>query len=688
MSRNLLDQESSPYLLLHKDNPIHWRPWGPAALAEAQETGKPIHLSIGYTACHWCHVMNKESYADDNVAALLNENFVNIKVDREERPDIDQLYQTTIGVMGTAGGWPLTMFLTPRGEAFAGNTYLPAVDRPNLPSFRTVVGNVLQSYREQPERVAQVTANLAAKYAELWQRDLRGPLDMTQVDEVAIRVGQRTDLFFGGLLGTPKFPNMSHLEVLFRAFLRSGMPQFNLLAQTTIISISMGGIYDHIGGGLHRYSTDERWIVPHFEKMLNENARYLDLLLLHWQFDRSPLFQVRIEEMATWLLRDMMAGDAFASSIDSDSDGEEGKYYLWSEAEIDAALAGTFAQKFKAIYNVTAQGNSRGKNVLCRVGPESAYNISEADEALFKKQRELLLAARAKRVAPIRDDKILADWNGMAITALANAGAVFRRSEWTTAAMRAFDFVEKALGDGDRLYHSWHGGRRQHAGFSDDYAHMARAALTLWETTGDARYLARAKAWVHYLNEHFWDAQFGGYLLNSDESDALAGRIRSVYDSSQPCANGIMPAILSKLFMVTLDPAYRERTNALLDAFSGEVSRSYQSMTSFVNSLEMVVTGVQIIVIGPLSNPKTHELMSAVMGRALPNKLLMRLDPGEAMPEGHPAFGKTMDGGRPTAYICQRNVCSAPITNPVTLSQGLQLPPRPQQPAMQLRGRA
>jgi uncharacterized protein YyaL (SSP411 family) len=678
MSRNQLDQETSPYLLLHKESPVHWRPWGPEALAEAEETGKPIHLSIGYTACHWCHMMNQESYADPEIAALMNENFINIKVDREERPDIDQLYQVSLSLMGSTGGWPLTMFLTPSGEVFGGGTYFPPVERQGAQPFRTVIDTVLRVYREQPEKVAQITADLSAKYAELWQRDMRGPLDPSPIDQAAMRIGQRYDIFFGGLLGAPKFPNMTHVEMLFRAFLRTGIAQFNMLSQTTIANVSMGGIYDHVGGGLHRYSTDERWIVPHFEKMLGENALYLDMLVLHWQYDRNALYQARIEETVAWMLREMRVGEGFASSIDSDSEGEEGEYYLWTEAEIDAALAGTFTQKFKSVYNVMAQGAVRGKNVLCRIGAQSIYNLSEADEALFRKQRELLLAARAKRVAPMRDDKVLADWNGMAIAALASAGAALRRTEWTVAAMRAFDFVEKALGDSDRLYHSWREGKRQHIGFSDDYAHMARAALALWESTNDPRYLERAKAWVHHLNEHFWDFQSGGYYFTSDESDMLAGRIRSVFDVSQPCANGILPGVLAKLFMTTLDPAYRDRCNALIDAFSGELGRAYISMTSYINSLEFVTTGLQIVVIGPVTNPKTHELLSAVMGRALPNKMLMRLDPEQPLPEGHPAFGKTMDGGRPTAYICQRNSCSTPITNPVTLSQALQLPPRPQ----------
>lgn len=687
MSRNQLDQETSPYLLMHKDNPVHWRPWGREALDEAQETGKPILLSIGYTACHWCHVMNHESFADPDTAALMNENFINIKVDREERPDIDQTYQAAIALMGGQGGWPLTVFLQPNGEAFFAGTYFPPVDRPGQPAFQTVLRDVASLYKDRGDEVAQAGAQNRQQLLDLWGRNNRIPLAAAPLDEAATRIGQKYDIFFGGLTGTPKFPNTGLVELLWRAYLRSGIAQFHVLVQTTLSNMCMGGIYDHIGGGFARYSTDERWIVPHFEKMLYDNALMIDVLTLVWQSSRLQLYRDRIEETVGWVLREMMTEGAFASSIDADSEGEEGKFYLWSEAEIDAALAGTFAQKFKEIFSVTRDGNYEGKNVLNRLGANVTYPLPEADQALIHKQKQILFAERAKRTAPVRDDKVQADWNGMMIAALANAGMVFRKTDWTMAAVRAFDFIEKALGDDDRLSHTWRNGKRSKLGFAEDYAHMARAALALWEATNDPRYLARAKAWVHTLNEHFWDMQNGGYFNTADDSDELLGRPRSVYDQAMPCANGIMPAILSKLFLITLDPAYRDRCNAMIDAFTGDMGRAYISMGSFINSLENVAAGLQIVIIGPVTNPKTHELVSAVTGRSLPNRMLIMVDPSQELPVGHPAHGKTMVGGVPTAYICQRMTCEQPITNPVTLSQALQLPPRqlmpqmPQQPA-------
>ena len=676
MSRNLLDAETSPYLLLHKDNPVHWRAWNEDALLEAQEQNRPILLSIGYTACHWCHVMNEESFADSETAAVMNELFVNIKVDREERPDLDQIYQTAAQALGKQGGWPLTMFLTPQGEPYFAGTYYPREERYGQPAFVRVLNEAARIWREQPEPVANTINRVQEVYANLWSRDLRGQLDGTVLDNAAMAVARRFDIFYGGISGAPKFPSFGLTELLWRAYLRTGVEQFQQLTNQTMVNICLGGIYDHVGGGLHRYSVDERWLVPHFEKMLYDNAQFIDMLTLLWQHNRVPLYRARAEETIAWLLREMTVEQGFAAALDADSEGEEGKYYVWSEAEIDAAIAGTFAPRFKSTYMVTREGNWEGHNILARMGQDSTYPLPDADETLLTRQRELLLAARQKRVAPMRDDKVLADWNGMTIAALANAGAVFRKTEWTTAAIRAFDFVERALGDGDRLYHSWRNGKRQHTGFADDYANMARAALTLWETTSDRRYLERAQAWVHVLNDHFWDAQNSGYFFTADDSDPLIVRSRMVYDHATPSANGVMVGVLARLHLATWSNAYRDRCNALVDAFSGEPARAFASMASYLCGLEVVLTGLQIVIVGPVTNPKTHELVAAVMGRSLPNRTLIVADPSETFSEAHPAFGKRMENEQPTAYICQQATCSAPITNPVTLSQVLQLPQR------------
>ena len=674
MSRNQLDQETSPYLLLHKDNPVHWRLWSQEAFDEAETTGKPVLLSIGYTACHWCHVMNAESFADPETAALMNEHFINILVDREERPDIDQLYQTAATAMGHQGGWPLNMFLTSRGEPFMVGGYFPRDDRANQPSFKRVLPEVAKLYSEQPEPVANTIARVQGALAQLWARDLRARLDSTTVDVVAIKCAQRYDIFYGGMTGAPKFPTPGLTEVLWRGYLRSGATQYAQLVQTTLDNICLGALYDHVGGGFYRYCADERWYIPHFEKMLYDNALMIDLLTLVCQHNSLPHYTDRVSDTVAWVFREMMVGDAFASSIDADTDGEEGRYYTWSEAEVDAALMGTFSQRFKDAYGVRREGTFNGRNVLLRFG-RLPFPLPDADEALLKKQRELLLAARLKRAAPIRDDKILADWNGMMIAALVRAGSAFRKPDWILRAAKAFEFISQTLGDGDRLYHSWRGGQRGYMGFADDYAQMARAAFVLWEVTGEKRYLDKAQTWMHTLNEHFWDAAHGGYYYTADDSEPLMFRARMVFDQNTPSGNGVMVGLLAQLFYVTADQTYRERGNALIEAFSGEVGRAFLSMGTYLNGLDTTMAGFDVVILGPRSHPKTQELIAAVHGRSLPQRTLQVADSGNALPLGHPAYGKPMENGLPTAYVCQRMTSSAPISNPVTLSQVLQLPP-------------
>ena len=677
MSQNRLAQETSPYLLLHKDNPVHWYPWGREAFADAKANNRPVLLSVGYAACHWCHVMNHESFADPETAALMNERFVSIKVDREERPDVDQIYQAAANALGSSGGWPLTIFLTPDGVPFFAGTYSPKEARLGMTPFRTVLETVSTLYRDNPEPVQRNGEQLIAQLKQVFNRDMGGQIDASALDGAAIRIGQRFDVFFGGPVGQAKFPSVTALDVLWRAFLRTGSPQFMQLVSTTLDNMLLGGLYDHVGGGFHRYCVDERWLVPHFEKMLYDNAMILELMTTVWQFNRNTLCRERIEETIGFLLRDMRVEDAFASSLDADSEGEEGKYYLWTASEIEEALAGTFVQRFKAAYGVTPEGNFEGKNILRRTGTPAPYPQSEADEALFRKQREKLLALRGQRIMPLRDEKIIADWNGLAIAALANAGAVLERPEWTQVAIRAYDFVVRTLSEGDRLFHVWHRGKRGDQVFADDYAQMIRASLALWELSGEKRFLDRAKGWTRTLNEHFWDAAQGGYFFTSDEADPLIIRTRIVYDQPTPAANGIMLAQLARLYQITAETAYGDRADKLYRALAGEAGRTVLASGSYFSGLETALAGLQIVVVGPPDNPKTHELVTAVLGRSLPNRLLMVISPDEKLPETHPAYGKTMQNGQPAAYVCQRGTCSPPVANPVALSQMLQLPARP-----------
>lgn len=682
---NQLAHTTSPYLLDHKDNPVDWRVWGEAALQEARTQGKPILLSIGYTACHWCHVMNTESFSDPATAALINADFIPILVDREQRPDLDQLYQASANMLGHNGGWPLTMFLTPQAEPFFATSYLPKEDRFGSPSFTRVLTDLARFWREQQQDVLANATRVREGLTELWASDRRGPINNSVLDAASIRIGQAFDIFYGGVTGPQKFPAPHILDVMWNAFLRTGLDQFSQIVVTSLHNICMGGVWDHVGGGFARYAADERWTVPNFEKTLYDQALLIEQLVRVAQFNQWPLFIDRVHETVRFLLRDMRLGDGFAACIDSDSEGEEGKYYLWSEAEIDATLKGTFSQRFKEVYNVTREGSLNGKNVLHRLGPIAGYPLAEADETLFARQRSLLLEARNKRPAPLRDEQILTDWNAMVIAALARAGATFKQPEWLAIAQSTFEFIRSTLGTGDQLAHSWCGNTRSNEGFSDDYAQMIRAALALFDATQDARYIEHAKAWVRVLDARYWDPIHGGYCMTASDDPALFVRPRTIFDQVTPSANGVMIGELTKLFLITADTAYRDRLNAILTAFAGELGRAPLSMPTYLSGFENALLSLQIVIVGPSANAKTRALVEAVRSRSLPPHVLLVVSPAHKLPPGHIAHGKTMQNGEPTAYICQNTMCSAPVTDAAQLAQQLILPA---QLAMAMKARA
>ncbi len=439
MDKNRLGEETSPYLLQHRDNPVHWQAWNEETLAAAKAADKPILLSVGYAACHWCHVMAHESFEDPEIAAAMNRLFVNIKVDREERPDLDQIYQHALSLMGEQGGWPLTMFLTPQGEPFWGGTYFPPDARWGRPGFPQVLEAISEAYAGKRDDVAKNVAVLREALQRLGQPQHGGAIARAQLDPIAERLLRETDQIHGGIGTAPKFPQCGILELLWRGWKRTGETAYRDAVMKALDAMCQGGIYDHLGGGFARYSTDARWLAPHFEKMLYDNAELVDLLTLVWQEDRNPLYRQRVEETLGWVVREMRApGGGFASSLDADSEHEEGKFYVWSAAEIDAVL-GDRAALFKRFYDVTPAGNWEGRTILNRLDSPALADAATEDE--LSRCRELLLRARAARVRPGWDDKVLADWNGLMIAAMANAGLVFERPDWLDTARAAFDFV-------------------------------------------------------------------------------------------------------------------------------------------------------------------------------------------------------------------------------------------------------
>jgi uncharacterized protein len=667
MARNALGDETSPYLLQHKDNPVHWQAWGAAALEAAKKADKPILLSIGYAACHWCHVMAAESFANPAIAAEMNKNFINIKVDREERPDIDAIYMQALHMMGEQGGWPLTMFLTPDGEPFWGGTYFPPTARWGRPGFPQVLQAIADAYRTQRD---QVTKNIAALRKGLDQLGAPQPGDaitLDLIDRIAERLLEEVDRVNGGIGSAPKFPQAPLLELLWRAGHRG-----NATARDTVLltldHIAQGGIYDHLGGGFARYSVDARWLVPHFEKMLYDNALLIDLMSTAWRDTKNPLYAERVAETVAWLAREMRLPEGgFASSLDADSEHEEGKFYVWSAAEIDAVL-GEGAPRFKEFYDVTAAGNWEGHNILNRLD-HLAQAAPEIETALAG-DRAKLFTARAPRVRPGIDDKLLADWNGLAIAALANAAAIFGRSDWLDLAISAFSFVARALGiDEGKLLHSWRG-RAQHRAILDDYANMSRAALALHEATSDAHYLDHARNWIAVVIRHYWDPR-GGFFFTADDAEHLIARAKNALDQPNPSGNGTLAAAMARLYYLTGDDDYRLRAQATLEAFGGEVRRHIFSHATLLNAAELLAKGVQIVIIGKRGETDTEALLRAAFGIDLPNRIVNVVAPSAALPQRHPAAGKVQVNNRATAYVCEGPVCSLPLVDPPTLSADL-----------------
>jgi uncharacterized protein YyaL (SSP411 family) len=678
MSGNRLAEETSPYLQQHKDNPVHWRAWGADALADAKREDKPILLSVGYAACHWCHVMAHESFEDPAVAALMNDLYVNIKVDREERPDLDGIYQSALALLGQQGGWPLTMFLTPEGRPFWGGTYFPPEPRWGRPSFRQVLETIAGIYRGEPDKVAQNVEALGEALGRLSAPGDAVSLSPAMLDQVVQHFTGDMDRENGGIGGAPKFPHCSIFELLWRGWKRSGDTAARDAVLLTLDRMSQGGIYDHLGGGFARYSVDARWLAPHFEKMLYDNAQLVELLTLVWQETRAPLYEARIRETVAWLLREMRAEAGktgkrgFASSLDADSEGEEGRFYVWDEAEIDAAL-GADAAPFKAAYDVTPGGNWEGHTILNRL--ERPALGSPAEEAALAANRKTLFDRRARRPRPGWDDKVLADWNGMMIAALALAGQALDELAWIERAVEAFDFVvsDMAAGNGEagRLHHAWRAGKAAHRALLEDYAMMSRAALGLAEATGDPSYVQRAEDWVALLERHYWDAENGGYFTTADDADDLIHRPRDARDNAVPSGNGVMVGVLARLHHLTGKPAYRQRAQAILDAFSGELRRNLFPLATLLNSAELLESALQIVIVGERDAAGTRALRRAVDQASLPNRILSVVADPATLPSGHPASGKAAKGGKATAFICRGQTCSLPITDAAALARGL-----------------
>jgi uncharacterized protein YyaL (SSP411 family) len=666
MPENRLAKETSPYLLQHKDNPVAWWPWGPEALAEAKRENKPILLSIGYAACHWCHVMAHESFEDEATAAVMNELFVNIKVDREERPEIDEIYMNALHLLGEQGGWPLTMFLTSEGEPFWGGTYFPKTAAYGRPGFQDVLRQVAKVFHQEHEKVERNRAALKAELSTRAKAESKVKIGIPELNNIAERIGGLFDPINGGLRGAPKFPQCGMLEFLWRAGERTGEERYLAVVNRSLERMSDGGIYDHLGGGYSRYSVDERWLVPHFEKMLYDNAQILELLALASQRTGNELFRDRARETVEWLAREMTTEEgAFASSLDADSEGEEGKFYIWSRAEIAEALGEEDGNFFARHYDVTADGNFEGHNILNRL---NRLPRSKEDEARLKPLREKLLTIRAKRVRPGLDDKILADWNGLMIAALANAGALMNEPNWIARAARAFRFVAEKMMRDDRLGHSWREGRMVFPGLSSDFAAMIRAALALHQATGEKIYLDHALRWAAALEEHHFDPQTNGYFLTADDAEGLIVRPSLTRDDALPNPNGLHAQNLIRLALLAGDDQYRARADRLLEGLLPFAAESLFNHMSLLSSLDLRLRHLEIVAAGE----RADEFAKEALAISFLNRTVLRAKDAAALSPAHPAREKLASlSGDGAAFICEGARCSLPISDPATLNEAI-----------------
>ena len=663
--QNRLAHETSPYLLQHKHNPVDWWPWGTEALAEAKRTNKPILLSVGYAACHWCHVMAHESFEDAKTAEVMNDLFVNIKVDREERPDIDQIYMSALHHLGEHGGWPLTMFLTPNAEPFWGGTYFPNTARYGKPAFADVLREVERVFRENPQSVEQNRSALMARLMASARPTGRVVIAAPDLDRAADQLLSLIDPVNGGIRGAPKFPQSMMLEFLWRAGERTNNNRRFAAVELTLARICEGGIYDHLGGGFSRYSVDERWLVPHFEKMLYDNALLLELLAVAYLRSRNDLFRRRARETVAWLTREMTTPEgAFCASLDADSEGEEGKFYVWSLEEVTSALGSDEAAFFAAHYDVTAEGNFEGHNILNRL---KHIPRSMEDEQRLTPSREKLLSLREKRVRPGLDDKILADWNGLMIAALVNAGLALDEPLWLEMAARAFLFIDAKMAHGDRLGHSWRAGKLLVPGLASDHAAMIRAALALHEATGEEAYLERALAWQATLDRHYANPENGGYFLTADDAVGLVVRPNSTSDDATPNPNALAAQNLIRLALFTGQHAWRDKADRLFEGMAASAGENLYAHLALLNALDLRLRGAEIVVAG--EDERANELLAAARKLAFFDRVVLRASP--ALAPDHPAHDKVDVAAQSAAFICVGETCSLPVREPDAIAEAV-----------------
>jgi uncharacterized protein YyaL (SSP411 family) len=668
---NRLIHETSPYLQQHAYNPVDWYAWGPEALEKARREDKPLLVSIGYSACHWCHVMERESFESEAIAKLLNERFVPIKVDREERPDLDHIYMNAVQMLTGHGGWPLNVFCTPEGKPFWGGTYFPPEQRHQMPGFKQILESLSDTWKKRRGEIHKAVDQIAngverANQLVASDSDVPGDLLVRAADALVRAVDQH----HGGLGQAPKFPNTLVFELFLRAWKVSGEKRFLDAVTVTLDRMAAGGIYDHLGGGFARYSTDERWLVPHFEKMLYDNALLAELYLEGFLATGNADYERVAEETLDWVLADMTdASGGFYSTRDADSEGVEGKFYVWGRAELEGILGRDEAKLFARVYDVSEGGNWEGASILNRlVTDEQAAKLFEiTPEEVARRlaaSRKILKSVRSRRVHPGRDEKILTAWNGLMLSALARAGAAFGRADYVAAARKNAEFVWERLRDErGRLLAVQKDGRSRLPAYVDDYAFYARGLLDLFDATFDATYASRARELGNALLEHFEDREAGGFFFTAHDHEPLAARTKTAFDGAIPSGNGIAVHVLLRLHALTEDERYLEAAERTLDLYAESMMKQPFGLAKMIQAFEVYGQGpTEVVIAGDLASPKTQELLAKVRSLFLPSAIVYAFDPSKGAPA--PAFARDRRAipGDTAVYVCRNRACAAPVT--------------------------
>jgi len=666
---NRLATESSAYLLQHQNNPVDWYPWGEEAFERARRDNRPVLVSIGYSSCHWCHVMEHESFEDPEVARLMNENFVCIKVDREERPDVDQIYMETVMRLTGAGGWPLNVFCTPEGRPFYGGTYFPPERRYQRPSWPDVLRSVARTFNDQPEQVeAQATQILDALRV---QPDSGGSAELpgrATLPQLCVQLMQRADTAYGGFGQAPKFPTPTNLEAILLAGSHS-LPDAGALEHVvfSLKRMARGGIYDQLGGGFHRYSTDAHWLVPHFEKMLYDQGQLLRVYAEAFRQTRDPELAWPVEETIAFLERELRSPEGgFYASQDADSEGEEGRYYVWSPDEVEAVLGSERGREFVQAYGVSAGGNFEhtGKSVLA--------HVLAGERARFRDERQLLLEARAQRIAPDTDCKIITSWVGYTISGLATAGAAFERADWVAAAARAADFVLERLTDPVRgLMRVWDGSRAKIPGFLDDHAALLCALLDLQRAGGGDRYLEAALRTADAMRERFFSSDTRDLFFTAGEDSSLILRPVSDSDGATPAAAGLAALGLVRLSELCGRSDLREIAQSVIEKQAALANRVPVQVPTLVRAAALLDLGMGVaLVLGAPEDPRSQALAARARALLGAEDAVVVMSPDAAPPWLAPAWleGRDALAGTPTAYLCRGQVCSLPAQKPEELA--------------------